>query len=50
MQENAEISDAAIFNDASETIRKAIAKVVPQSPDRLHFSREAFRIALQQLL
>jgi len=50
MTENAEISDAAIFNDASETIRKAIVKVAPQSPNGLHFSREAFRIALEQLV
>ena len=50
MTENAEISDAAIFNDASEIIRKAIVKVVPQSPNGLHFSREAFRIALEQLV
>lgn len=50
MGEKVEISDAAIFNDTSETIRKAMEKVRPACPDKMHFSREAFRIALQQLV
>ncbi len=50
MQNNVELSDAAIFEDASEVIRKAMVKVGPHCPDRVHFSREAFRISLQQLM
>jgi glutamate dehydrogenase/leucine dehydrogenase len=50
MQNNAEITDAAIFQDASDIIRKAMEKVAPHCPDRVHFSREAFRISLQQLV
>ncbi len=50
MNNNAEISDAAIFEDASEIIRKAMEKVAPHCPNRIHFSREAYRIALQQLI
>ena len=50
MQNNIELSDAAIFEDASEIIRKAMEKIGPHCPDRVHFSREAFRISLQQLM
>jgi len=50
MKNNAEISDSAIFEDSSEIIRKAMEKVAPHCPNKVHFSREAYRIALQQLI
>ncbi|HPH81269.1 MAG TPA: Glu/Leu/Phe/Val dehydrogenase dimerization domain-containing protein [Flavobacteriales bacterium] len=50
MKNNAEISDSAIFEDSSEIIRNAMEKVAPHCPNKVHFSREAYRIALQQLV
>jgi len=50
MQENVEISDAALFADTSATIYKALQKVVLASPQQRFISREAYRIALQELL
>lgn len=50
MQLDAEISDSAIFQDSSNIILEAMKKVGSQSPDRLNFSREAYRIALKKLV
>jgi glutamate dehydrogenase/leucine dehydrogenase len=50
MKNNAEISDSAIFEDSSEIIRNAMEKVAPHCPNKVHFSREAYRISLQQLV
>jgi glutamate dehydrogenase/leucine dehydrogenase len=50
MQLDAEISDSAIFQDSSNIILEAMKKVGSQSPDKLNFSREAYRIALQKLV
>jgi len=49
MGEGSKLDDAAIFEDSSEIIRKAMAAVHPNCPDRKNFSREAFRIALKVL-
>jgi len=50
MQLDAEISDSAIFQDSSNIILEAMKKVGSQSPDKLNFSREAYRIALKKLV
>jgi glutamate dehydrogenase/leucine dehydrogenase len=50
MQLDAEISDSAIFRDSSNIILEAMKKVGIQSPDKLNFSREAYRIALKKLV
>ena len=50
MQLDAEISDSAIFQDSSNIILEAMKKAASQSPDKLNFSREAYRIALKKLV
>jgi glutamate dehydrogenase/leucine dehydrogenase len=50
MGEDVKISDEAIFSDVSNTIRQAMIQVVHQCPNKVHFSREAFNIALGTLL
>jgi glutamate dehydrogenase/leucine dehydrogenase len=50
MQLDAEISDSSIFQDSSNIILEAMKKVGSQSPDKLNFSREAYRIALKKLV
>lgn len=50
MGEGVEISDAAIFSDTSRIIGDAIERVAKHAPDKLHFSREAFNIALKELV
>lgn len=50
MGKNVEMSDAAIFNDASEVIRKAIEQTHRVSPDKIRLSERAFEIALKQLV
>lgn len=50
MGKNVEMSDAAIFNDASEVIRKAIVKTHQASPEKSRLSERAFEIALKQLV
>ena len=47
---NAEISDDAIFSDASKIIGDAVYKVAEHCPDKLNFSKEAFRISFSELL
>lgn len=50
MQRNVEMSDDAIFSDASKIIGDALQKVYDQSPLRTGLSRTAFEIALKQLI
>ena len=50
MERNIEMSDAAIFSDASEVIRVAIEKIHQKSPDKTQLSKTAFEIALEQLV
>ncbi|MEO8793875.1 MAG: Glu/Leu/Phe/Val dehydrogenase dimerization domain-containing protein [Daejeonella sp.] len=50
MERNIEMSDAAIFNDASEVIRVAIEKIHQKSPSKAELSKTAFEIALEQLV
>ena len=50
MTRNIEMSDAAIFSDASEVIRVAIEKIHQKSPSKTELSKTAFEIALEQLV
>lgn len=50
MQRNVEMSDDAIFTDASEVIYKAMKAVYKESSERKQLSKTAFEIALKQLV
>lgn len=50
MEQKVEITDENIFNDTSETIRKAIQKTYDLGTDKKNISARAFEIALKQLV
>lgn len=50
MEGEVQMTDAAIFNDTSETIRKAIKKVFNKNKSKTGISETAFEIALTQLI
>jgi glutamate dehydrogenase/leucine dehydrogenase len=50
MERNIEMSDAAIFNDASNTIKLALEKTFAKSNLKIELSKTAFEIALKQLV
>jgi hypothetical protein len=50
MERRVSMEDAAIFNDTSETIRKAILNIFKQNPTGKNISQTAFEIALKQLV
>lgn len=50
MQRNIEMSDDAIFTDASEVIKNALQKVHEYSSTKTKLSNSAFEIALKQLV
>lgn len=50
MEKKVQITDEAIFNDTSETIRKAIQKTYELGTDKKNISARAFEIALKQLV
>ncbi|MDB5022026.1 MAG: Glu/Leu/Phe/Val dehydrogenase [Pedobacter sp.] len=50
MERNVEMSDEAIFTDASHTIEKALRKVYEVSTAKTKLSATAFEIALKQLV
>jgi glutamate dehydrogenase/leucine dehydrogenase len=50
MGKNVEMSDAAIFNDASEVIRKALENTHQHHPAKTKLSQTAFETALKQLV
>ena len=50
MGKNVEMSDAAIFNDASQIIKNALQKTHQLSADKTRLSERAFEIALKQLV
>lgn len=50
MQENAVVSDEAIFNDVSETIKKALQATHAEHVDKSHIAKAAFTRALKSLL
>jgi glutamate dehydrogenase/leucine dehydrogenase len=50
MQANAEITDEAIFQDTSATIRKALEKTLAMSNKKVHLAKNSMEIALKQLI
>jgi glutamate dehydrogenase/leucine dehydrogenase len=50
MERRVSMEDELIFNDTSDTIRKAILNIFKQNPARVNMSRTAFEIALKQLI
>ncbi|MFD2824828.1 Glu/Leu/Phe/Val dehydrogenase [Lacinutrix iliipiscaria] len=50
MERKVQMTDEAIFNDTSETIRKAIQKVYDKNQSKTGISETAFEIALSQLI
>jgi glutamate dehydrogenase/leucine dehydrogenase len=50
MERNVEMSDEAIFTDASQVIEKALRKVYAESTAKTKLSATAFEIALKQLV
>ena len=50
MQNHADLSDAAIFNDASNIIKAALDRVHKASSEKTHIARTAFEQALKQLI
>jgi glutamate dehydrogenase/leucine dehydrogenase len=50
MQDNAVVTDEAIFNDVSETIKKALQATRAEHSDKSHIAKAAFTRALKSLL
>ena len=50
MEGRVAITDEAIFNDTSETILKALQKVLDKNKSQTGISAKAFEIALNQLI
>ncbi len=50
MERRVQMTDEAIFNDTSETIRKALQNVYNRNNNKTEISKTAFEIALKQLL
>lgn len=50
MERRVEMTDEAIFNDTSETIKSALEKTFEKSPYKTKISETAFEIALEQLI
>lgn len=50
MEKRTEMTDASIFDDASETIRKALEKTHSNNHQKVNLSSTAFELALKQLI
>jgi glutamate dehydrogenase/leucine dehydrogenase len=50
MERRVSMEDELIFNDTSDTIRKAILNIFKQNAEKVNLSRTAFEIALTQLI
>ena len=50
MEKRVAIDDEKIFNDTSDTIRKAILNIFKQNPTKLNLCSTGFEIALKQLI
>lgn len=50
MERRVEMTDEAIFNDVSKTIKNAIEETYKSNSDKANISRTAFEIALKQLV
>ncbi|HTO35896.1 MAG TPA: hypothetical protein VLZ72_06645, partial [Flavobacterium sp.] len=49
MEQKVQMTDEAIFNDTSETIKNALSKTYALNSDKIGISAAAFEIALKQL-
>lgn len=50
MSDDAEVTDAAIFSDVSETIQKAMKKTFSENSQKTKLAQTSFKIALTQLV
>jgi len=50
MEKRVQMDDDLIFNDTSDTIRKAILNIFKQNQTKINLSKNGFEIALKQLL
>ena len=50
MERRVQMTDEAIFNDTSQTIKNAIQNTYEHNSDKNNISKTAFEIALQQLV
>ena len=50
MENKVEMTDEAIFNDTSETIKNALQRTFKNNNSKLNISKTAFEIALKQLI
>jgi glutamate dehydrogenase/leucine dehydrogenase len=50
MSDKAEVTDQAIFDDVSRTIRKALEKTHSENPEKTKLAESSFKIALVQLV
>ena len=50
MERKVQMTDEAIFNDASETIRRALEATYKSNPSKTNISETAFELALKQLI
>lgn len=50
MSENAQVNDAAIFSDVSDTIKRALEKTHKEHPSKTGIAQAAFSIALRDLV
>jgi len=50
MSDKAEVTDQAIFDDVSRTIRKALEKTHIENPEKTKLAESSFKIALAQLV
>ena len=50
MSDKAEVTDQAIFNDVSQTIKKALEKTFADNPGKTKLAESSFKIALAQLV
>jgi hypothetical protein len=50
MSDKAEVTDQAIFDDVSRTIRKALEKTHTENPEKTKLAETSFKIALAQLV
>jgi glutamate dehydrogenase/leucine dehydrogenase len=50
MEKKVQMTDEAIFNDTSNTIKKALEKTHDLNPNKINISATAFEIALKQLV
>lgn len=50
MERKVQMTDEAIFNDTSQTIKKSILRILEQNKTKKNLSKTAFEIALKQLI